>query len=243
MHAFSTRTLRTLVASAAAGVALVAVSDSASAHVGIDLHGATATAGSSTAVFLRPGHGCSGDATNAVTVTIPAGATGAKAQPKAGWKLTSDGSTITWSGGALPDDQFDDFGIRLSWPKLPAGVTSQKFYFKTVQTCNAEIKVQRNGGTARVLGFLPAYAGQQVALFVDDVPLTVHPVTVGAAGSLAVTTASTKVPVDADVTARVGTRPVGNSVAAVEAWVEVPGDGTNQQSPAPSVTVVAPTAG
>ena len=66
--------------------------------MGVDLHGATPTAGSGSTIFLRPGHGCNGDATNALTVTIPDGVTGAKAQQKAGWKVTSDGKTITWSG-------------------------------------------------------------------------------------------------------------------------------------------------
>jgi len=243
MHAFTNVLIRSVLAGAVATAGAVAIAAPASAHVGVDLHGATATAGSSTAVFLRPGHGCDGDATNAVTVTIPDGATNAKAQPKAGWKLTSDGKTITWSGGSLPDDQFDDFGIRLSWPKAAVGSAPQKYYFKTVQTCNAEIKVTRKGANATVTGYLPAYAGQQVSLYVNDIPLTARPVTVGETGSILVDTTSAKVPADADVTARVGTRTVGNSVAAVEAWVNVPGDGSDQQSPAPSVTVVAPTAG
>jgi uncharacterized protein YcnI len=212
----------------------------ASAHVGVDLHGATATAGSSTALWLRPGHGCDGDATNAVTVTLPDGISGAKAQPKPGWKLTSDGHTITWSGGALPDDQFDDFGIRLSWPKAAGGSAPQKYYFPTVQTCNAELKVTSDGAKATVTGWLPALAGQQVSLFVDEVPLTAHPVTVNADGSFSVATTSTKVPEAAEVTAKQGDRLVGTSIRRTEAWVDIPGQSATTDMPAPSVTVNAP---
>ncbi len=170
MHAFLT-SRRPLAGTATGplltGAIAIAGAPSASAHMGVDLHGATPTAGSGSTIFLRPGHGCDGDATNALTVTMPDGVTGAKAQQKAGWNVTSDGKTMTWSGGALPDDPFDDFGIKLTWPKLADGVTSQKFYFRSVQTCDAEIEVARSGKAATVTGNLPAYAGEKVALFVD----------------------------------------------------------------------------
>ncbi len=210
--------------------------------MGIDLGGGTPTAGSSSAFWFRPGHGCDGDATNTLTVTVPDGVTSVKAQPKAGWTLTSDGKTIIWSRGSLPDDQFDDFGIRLTWPKLAPGVASQKFYFQSVQVCNAELKVARTGKAATVSGLLPGYAGKEVALFVDDVPLTVHPVLVGADGKFTVTTASAKVPEGSDVQAKIGDRTVGNSIAGTEAWVEIPAPGSTATlaMPAPSVTVVAP---
>ncbi len=244
MYAFMTS--RRSLAGAATGLLLtgaiaVAGAPSASAHMGIDLHGATPTAGSGSTIFLRPGHGCDGDATNAMTVTIPDGVTGAKAQQKPGWTVTSDGKTITWSGGALPDDQFDDFGIKLTWPKLADGVTSQKFYFTSVQTCDAEISVTRSGKGATVTGNLPAYAGEKVALFVDGIPLTVRDVTIGADGTFIVKTTSAKVPEGSDVTALRNGRLVGNSIAGTDAWVEIPAAGSTASlaSPAPSVTVVA----
>lgn len=244
MYAFMTS--RRSLAGAAAGLLLtgaiaVAGAPSASAHMGVDLHGATPTAGSGSTIFLRPGHGCDGDATNAMTVTIPDGVTGAKAQQKPGWTVTSDGKTITWSGGALPDDQFDDFGIKLTWPKLADGITSQKFYFKSVQTCDAEISVARSGKAATVTGNLPAYAGEKVALFVDGIPLTMRDVTIGADGTFTVKTTSAKVPEGSDVTALRNGRLVGNSIAGTDAWVEIPAAGSTASlaSPAPSVTVVA----
>ena len=236
---------RALLASTgvAAGIAVfIAGTGVASAHMGVDLHGATPTAGSGSTIFLRPGHGCDGDATNALTVNIPAGVTGVKAQQKAGWKVTATPTQITWSRGDLPDDQFDDFGIKLTWPKLPAGVASQKFYFQSVQTCNAELKVTRAGKNATVTGHLPSYAGQKAALFVDGIPLTIHDVTIGADGTFTVPTLAAKVPEGSNVVAKVGGRQVGNSEAGVDAWLDIPvaGSTASLAMPAPSVTVVAP---
>jgi len=44
--------------------------------MGVDLHGATPTAGSGSPILVRPGHGCDGDATNALTVIMPDGEQG-----------------------------------------------------------------------------------------------------------------------------------------------------------------------
>ena len=229
----------------ASAVMLIAGTGVAHAHMGIELRGSTPTAGSSSTLMFRPGHGCDGDATNALTVTIPDGipVASVKAQPKAGWKLTRNGNQITWSSGELADNEFDEFGLRVSWPKFDAGVTSQTYYFKSVQNCNAEIKVNRSGAQATVTGFLPRVAGQKVALFVDDVPLTKNGVMVGADGKFSVPTTSAKVPAGAKVEARIGDRMVGDSVGGVEAWVEIPAAGSTASlaSPAPSVKVVAGT--
>jgi len=221
------------------------VAGSASAHMGVDLRGGTPTAGTSSTLMFRPGHGCDGDATNALTITVPDGiaASAVKAQPKPGWKLSRTGNAITWSSGELPDDQFDEFGLRVSWPALPSGSAPTKYYFKAVQNCNAELKVERSGNAATISGYLPRHAGENVTLFVDDAQLTVHDVKVGPDGRFTVATTSRKVPVGAEVTARSGDRLVGTSVAAVEAWVDVPTDAGTAPlaSPAPpAVTVVAP---
>ena len=224
---------------------LIAGTGVAQAHMGIDLRGGTPTAGSSSTLMFRPGHGCDGDATNALTVTIPEGIamSSVKAQPKAGWKLTRNGNQITWSSGELADNEFDEFGLRVTWPKLDAGVTSKTYYFPSVQNCNAEIKVARSGSKATVSGFLPRVAGQQVALFVDDIPLTKRSVTVGADGKFTIDTTAAKVPAGAKVEARIGDRLVGDSAGGVDAWVEIPAAGSTASlaSPAPSVKVVAGT--
>lgn len=230
----------------ATSVIAVVGASSASAHMGIELRGSTPTAGSSSTIMFRPGHGCDGDATNALSIEIPAGVTGVKAQPKAGWKLSTsnNGNTITWSGGSLPDDQIDEFGIRMTWPKAAVGSAAQKYYFKAVQTCNAELKVSTKGANATITGFLPAFAGQKVALFVGDTPLTVRDVTVGADGKFSVATKAAKVPADAEVFAKIDGRLVGTSKAGADNWIEIPAAGSTAKlaSPAPVVTVVAPAA-
>ena len=96
-------------------------------------------------------HGCKGAPTTAVKVTIPEGATGARALVKPGWTIdtqrgpyaetsggargvASDGvKEITWSGGSVPSDEFDEFvfTVRLAGD-LASGST---LYFPVLQTC------------------------------------------------------------------------------------------------------------
>ena len=248
MNVRTSRARALLAVGTLATTSVIAVigASSASAHMGIELRGSTPTAGSSSTLMFRPGHGCDGDATNALSVEVPDGVTGAKAQQKAGWKLSTsnDGRTITWSGGSLPDDQFDEFGLRVTWPKAAIGSAPQKYYFKAVQTCNAELKVSRNGAKATITGFLPSFAGEKVALFVGDTPLTVHDVTIGSDGRFSVSTTSAKVPAESDVYARVAGRLVGTSKAGADNWIEIPAAGgtASLANPAPSVTVIAPAA-
>lgn len=72
-------------------------------------------------------HGCDGEPTTRVRVTIPEGVVGAKPMPKPGWTVSTEKGpyakaypyfhgdiregvkTITWTGGSLPDDQVDEF--------------------------------------------------------------------------------------------------------------------------------------
>ena len=76
---------------------------------------------------VRITHGCDGSPTTRVKVTIPEGVIGARPMPKPGWSLSMakgpyarsypylEGSLaegvkeIVWSGGSLPEDQFDEF--------------------------------------------------------------------------------------------------------------------------------------
>jgi uncharacterized protein YcnI len=73
-----------------------------------------------------------------------------KPQPKPGWKLTISRaklpqpidaghgrmvSEVAWSGGLLPDDQFDEFKITMKLPDRP-GTT---VYFPVVQECQAGV--------------------------------------------------------------------------------------------------------
>ncbi len=97
-------------------------------------------------------HGCDGRPTTRVRVTIPEGMVGAKPMPKPGWQVTttrgayarpyqsfhgmvSEGVTaITWSGGALPDDQIDEFTFfaRVSDAFAPGATV----YFPVEQDCD-----------------------------------------------------------------------------------------------------------
>lgn len=97
---------------------------------------------------LLVGHGCSGSATRAVTVTIPESVHGAHPQPKPGWKLDvgrvavadpfeshgktmrEDVRTLRWHGGTIADAHFDDFAILMRLPDTPG-----KLYFKVKQEC------------------------------------------------------------------------------------------------------------
>lgn len=120
------------------------------AHVTLEPKQAVEGAGFK-AVLSVP-HGCAGAATNAVRVTIPEGVVDVRPMPKAGWTLATrrgpyarsyelfgktigEGVTeIVWSGGALPDDQFDEFVFRARAAATPPGGA---LYFPTTQDCGA----------------------------------------------------------------------------------------------------------
>ncbi len=136
------------IAGAAALVTLVSV-PAAFAHIVADP--AEAKPGSYFRTALRVGHGCgAGKPTTAIRVSIPAGVVNASAQPKTGWEIKVETSklekpvdaghgrmtdtvvsAITWSGGSLPNEQFDEFGLVL---KLSDSV-SQQLWLPVVQTC------------------------------------------------------------------------------------------------------------
>ncbi|NHC45809.1 YcnI family protein [Motilibacter aurantiacus] len=134
---------RSVVAAAATSLAAGALAlvnaAPASAHFSAQLYGASPVAGKSVTVWLRAGHGCSGAATTAVTVKIPANVPSARPQNKPGWALdiAKDASgkvtMVTWSGGNVPDAAFEDFGLSV---RLPEKV-GETVAFDTVQRCGA----------------------------------------------------------------------------------------------------------
>lgn len=103
------------------------------------------------ALFRVP-HGCDGSATIKLTVRIPEGIIAVKPMAKPGWQIAlkrsayakehsylhgakfSEGVTeVTWSGGRLPNDLFDDFILSVFIAgDLQAGTT---LYFPVVQDC------------------------------------------------------------------------------------------------------------
>ena len=140
-------TTRTL---ALAGAVLATLASPAVAH--ITLETAEASAGSTYKAVLRVGHGCEGAPTNVVRVQIPAGVIAVKPMPKPGWTLettiapfpepvpyfdqtvTEGVQEISWSGGELPDEWYDEFVFRAH---LPEGEVGQVLYFPVVQECGA----------------------------------------------------------------------------------------------------------
>jgi uncharacterized protein YcnI len=132
----------------AATVTALAVVGAATAHVYPAV--AKAPAGASTIVPFVVPHGCEGSPTRSVSIRIAAGVTSARPQAKPGWRLTIkrgrlpqpvkdfEGNTVTrgvlevtWSGGNLPDSQFDTFHVLLGMPNSPGRMV----YFPTVQRC------------------------------------------------------------------------------------------------------------
>jgi periplasmic copper chaperone A len=129
-------------------LAMLAAS-SASAHV--TLENRQATVGTYyKAVFAVP-HGCAGSATVKVRVQIPEGVIAAKPMPKPGWsveaikakyaadydyhgtKLSEGVKEVVWSGGKLPDDNYDEFVVSTF---LTGGLKpNSMLYFPVVQEC------------------------------------------------------------------------------------------------------------
>jgi uncharacterized protein YcnI len=131
------------------GAMLFAACGPASAHVTLEVQ--EATAGSAYKAVLRVPHGCEGAPTTKITVQIPEGFIAAKPMPHAGWtieivkgkyakaydyfgsQLEEGPKQVTWSGGSLPDEYYDEFVLRGTFAaSLPAGM----IYFPVVQECD-----------------------------------------------------------------------------------------------------------
>jgi periplasmic copper chaperone A len=113
------------------------------------LENAKSPLGSYKAVVKIP-HGCEGQATNSVQIEIPEGYVGVKPMPKAGWVLelekgdyartykmhgkdvSSGVKVVTWKGGELPDDNYDEFVLNGTLADLDLGT---KLAFVTTQAC------------------------------------------------------------------------------------------------------------
>jgi uncharacterized protein YcnI len=134
-----------MIAFAAAAV----VASPAGAHVTLENRQAT-PASYYKAVFAVP-HGCAGSPTVKIRVQIPEGVIAVKPMPKAGWSLETvraryptsyehHGATVTegvrevtWSGGKLADDNYDEFVLSayLTGSLQP----NTTLYFPLVQEC------------------------------------------------------------------------------------------------------------
>lgn len=144
--------MKTIPLAGAAAALLLATAPGAPVHAHVTLEAGEANAGSTYKAVLRVPHGCDGQATHTLKVEIPEGFIAVKPMPKAGWTTTvgsgayerphnyygrtlSEGvREVTWSGGALPDDFYDEFVFRGYVADVPAGT---KLYFNATQLCAA----------------------------------------------------------------------------------------------------------
>jgi uncharacterized protein YcnI len=107
-------------------------------------------AGSYFETAFRVSHGCKGSDTISVSIQFPPGIVVAKPQFKPGWAVTinkraldkpvpaghgrmatEEFSEIIWSGGILPDNQYDSFGVLMKLPESPGDT----LWFPVVQKC------------------------------------------------------------------------------------------------------------
>jgi uncharacterized protein YcnI len=138
----------------------------ASAQAHVSLEQKTAVAGSYQKLTFRVGHGCEGSATTALTITLPEGWKGAKSMPKPGWTLAPAGAgrDISWKGGPLPDEQFDEFNLLVKLPDAPG-----KQVFRVLQQCEkgkadwSELPGAAGKFPAPVLEIVPADAAAAAA--------------------------------------------------------------------------------
>lgn len=127
---------------------LLAFTAPAAAHVTLET-GEARAGGYYKAVFRVP-HGCDGAATTRISIRIPEGVIAVKPQPKPGWTETTriakyaqtyenHGKTltegvveVTWDGGPLADDRFDEFAFQA---KLPDDPEIMMLFFPVTQSC------------------------------------------------------------------------------------------------------------
>lgn len=122
----------------------------ASVHAHIVLEQKSATAGSYHKATFMVGHGCDGSPTIGIDIEMPEPMAVVKPMPKTGWQLstqtaqlatsmslhgrpiTETVNRVTWRGGPLPDDHYDEFVLLLQLPKR-----SGPLYFRVMQLCES----------------------------------------------------------------------------------------------------------
>jgi uncharacterized protein YcnI len=142
-----------IVRIALAAAAALVLAAPAAAHV--TANPSTAPSDGFAVISFRVPHGCDGSPTTALSVQIPEGVVNVKPQAVAGWQVatkigkyaepvdlfgepvTEGVKEVTWSGGSLPDDQYQDFGLSVKLPPLDPGT---KLNFPTVQRCQQGVE-------------------------------------------------------------------------------------------------------
>jgi periplasmic copper chaperone A len=124
-------------------VSTLAACSHEAAHAHVTLEQGRAAAGATYKAVFRVGHGCEGEATNALRVRIPAGFDGVKPMPKAGWSISVERSlgkisAVTWTANSreawLPNDFYDEFVLRGQTPPQPGPL-----WFSVLQRCETSV--------------------------------------------------------------------------------------------------------
>ena len=134
---------RFLIASAASLAALVALAGPAFAHADAT---AKAEQAGRTAITISLEHGCNGNPTTGLRVSLPTGAKDVTGTNAGGWTSTVTASEISWTGGSIAATKSGDFKFSLVLAQ-PAGETVT---LPTIQTCtnNTEIAwIQTDNGS------------------------------------------------------------------------------------------------
>lgn len=150
------------IAAFAAGTTMLALSGPAMAHIVLQVK--DAQVGAAYRAVLVVGHGCGEEATTGVRVQVPEGFYNVKPLPKPGWtietvtgpyetpflnhgtEITEGVTEISWTGGNLPNDFFDEFTFRGTFGgALEEGST---FHFPVIQTCGSleDAWIDQSGG-------------------------------------------------------------------------------------------------
>lgn len=136
------------ILAAAFGAALIVMPSPTQAHATFDV--SEATPNSNYRGALRVPHGCEGQSTHTVRIVIPEGVLNVKPMPKAGWTLETRsgpyarsyllwGKTqaegvreVIWSGGNLPDSQYDEFVFTA---RMSDALEPGPLHFPAIQEC------------------------------------------------------------------------------------------------------------
>jgi periplasmic copper chaperone A len=154
------------VLSLACMAALLTLAQNAAAH--LSLESPHAISGSYAKLVMKLGHGCEGTPTVKVRIQIPEGVTSVKPMQKPQWKVETvkgklatpldDGhghkitegiKEVVWSGGRVPEENYDEFVMHVKLPDQP----NQTLYFPSVQECvkgvHRWIEIPAAGKTSR----------------------------------------------------------------------------------------------
>lgn len=118
-----------LIAFLAALLAAPVFPGAAGAHV--EMTPPEAAAGKPVDLSFEIPHGCDGAATTSLVVQIPKQAADSTATAIPGWKAETAPSTLTWTGGPLPDQETKSFPFRATL----YGKKGETILFKTIQYC------------------------------------------------------------------------------------------------------------